>query len=126
MSVILYRNLRLFLLIRHFLHDSPSILILIPMFGNFSASFMTLSSNHPDVEITTRGDFRNITSTISSRSSRTNGSPPVRFTNFTLGSFSSSFLLVFLCFFCWILPYTAHFYIASDTCSSDDAHICRG
>ena len=89
-----------------FLHDSPSILILIPMFGNFSASFMTLSSNHPDVEITTRGDFRNITSTISSRSSRTNGSPPVRFTNFTLGSFSSSFTCISLLFsvgFCHIL-----------------------
>ena len=29
----------------------------IPMLGNFFANAITLSSNHPEVEITIRGDF---------------------------------------------------------------------
>ena len=73
-----------------FFRDSPSILIRIPILGNFSAKRMIRSSNHPEVDITTRGDLRNATSTISSRSSRTNGSPPVILINLTLGSLSIS------------------------------------
>ena len=40
----------------------------------------------PEVDITTRGDFVKHTSTICSRSSRMNGSPPVRLMNFTEGN----------------------------------------
>lgn len=46
--------------------------------------------NHPEVEMTTRGDLRNATSTISSKSSLMKGSPPVILINFTLGSLSIS------------------------------------
>ena len=72
------------------LYTSPSILIRIPILGNFSAKRIIRSSNHPEVEITTRGDLWNATFTISSRSSRIKGSPPVIFMNFTFGSFSIS------------------------------------
>ncbi len=62
----------------------------IPIFGNFSAKRSMRSSNHPEVEMTTLGDFFISTSTISSKSSRTKGSPPVMLTNLTLGRISNS------------------------------------
>ena len=82
---------------------SPSMEIRIPMFGNFLARAITLSSNQPEVEITIRGVCLKHSSTISSRSSRINGSPPVRLMNFSCGSvlrseaLISSFLSVGFC-----------------------------
>ena len=89
-----------------FFIERPSMLMRMPMFGNFFASAMTLSSNHPEVEMTTRGDFLNATRTISSKSSRTNGSPPVMLMNLTFGSTSISAGVISLSFcvgFCHIL-----------------------
>ena len=74
-------------------------LIRIPILGNFLAKVITLSSNQPDVDITTRGDLEKAISTILSKSSLINGSPPVILINFTLGRILSSSGVISLLFY---------------------------
>ena len=65
---------------------NPSIDMRMPILGNLLASSITRSSYQPDVDITMRGVCRKHSSTISGRSSRMNGSPPVRLINLSFGS----------------------------------------
>ena len=91
-------------------------LIRIPILGNFLAKVITLSSNQPDVDITTRGDLEKAISTILSKSSLINGSPPVMLINFTLGRILSS---------SGVIPYVAHFALHWATICCNNTYICR-
>ncbi len=66
---------------------SPSMLIRIPTLGNSLQSAIILSVKYPLVEITTRSDFLYNSLTISGRSLRINGSPPVILVKAISGSF---------------------------------------
>ncbi len=77
-----------------FFASKPSILTRIPILGKRLAKRNIFSVCQPDVEITIRFDFRNMTSTISSKSLLKKGSPPVIFTNLKLGSISNSLAVI--------------------------------